>query len=82
MSARVRSEIEVGFAGHDNMHAVMLSRKREPVRRLQAGLRRDERPGSDAGVNPSRLDGGKQAEQEESMNESSSNDEAESGRFG
>jgi hypothetical protein len=79
VSVRVRSEIEVGFAGHDNMHAIMLSRKREPVggsrldcaeMSVQVPMRRSA---------PSMLDGGKQAEQQESTNESSSNDEAESG---
>jgi hypothetical protein len=57
------SEIEMGFAGHDYMHPVMQRCYGEPVRRIQTGLRRDERPGAKARVCHSRLDGSKQYEQ-------------------
>jgi hypothetical protein len=36
----------------------------EPVRRIQARLRRDKRPNANARVCHSRLDGGKQSEQQ------------------
>ena len=57
------SEIEMGFAGHDDMRAVMHRCYGEPVRRIQARLRRDERPRANARVCGSRLDGGNQSEQ-------------------
>src|SRR5579862_549683 len=48
--------------------------EREPVWRFEAGLRRDESPSADTGVNPRRLDGSKQGEQREEANGSSFTD--------
>jgi hypothetical protein len=64
----MHGEIEMGLAGHDDMHVVVQMRNGEPVRRIQAGLRRDECPGAEpgpkAGVCHSRLEGGKQSEKQ------------------
>lgn len=71
---RVRNEIDVGFAGHHDMFGAMDGRQRESVWRVEAGLRRHQSPGADAWVNRSRLDGGKQGEQQEDANVASFND--------
>jgi hypothetical protein len=68
MSVRLRSEIEVSLAGHDDVHCVMESRNGEFVGRIQVRLRRDEGPGANTGVGGSRLKGGKQCEQREFKN--------------
>jgi hypothetical protein len=44
------SEIEMGLAGHDDMCAGVPRRYGQPVRRIQARLRRHERPRPDARV--------------------------------
>jgi len=46
------------------MHPVMQMCNGEPVRRIQARLRRDERPDTEAGIWHARLDGGKKSEQQ------------------
>jgi hypothetical protein len=44
VAVRICGEIEMGFAGHDDMRPSMHRRYGEPVRRIETGLRRDERP--------------------------------------
>jgi len=39
VSVPIRSEIEMGFARHDYMHAALHVCNGEPIRRIQAGLR-------------------------------------------
>jgi hypothetical protein len=63
VAVRICSEIEMGFAGHDHVCPGMHRRYGEPVRRIETGLRRDERPRANARVYGSRLDGGKHYEQ-------------------
>jgi hypothetical protein len=56
----IRSEIEMGLARHDYMHSAALNVcNGEPIRRIQARLRRDERPDASARVWRSRLRNGK-----------------------
>ena len=63
LAVRICSEIEMGFAGHDHMRPGMHGRYGEAIRRIQTGLRGDERPGANARICGSRLEGGDQYEQ-------------------
>lgn len=75
MPVRLRSEIELGFAGHDDMHRIVRQRCHgEFVRRSQAGLRGHKRPGPDARIGTSGLSNSQQCEQRECKNEASSTD--------
>jgi hypothetical protein len=47
------------------MHFIMERCDEELVGRIQAGLRKDERPGADAGILGSKLSGDNQSEQRE-----------------
>jgi len=65
-----RSEIEMVFARHDYMHpSAMYVCNGKQVRRIQAGLRRDKRPDTNARVwrsrlRKGRLRGGEQCKQQ------------------
>ena len=50
MSVPFRSEIDMGFARHDDMHPIMNRCDGELVGRFKRRLRGDERPRADAGV--------------------------------
>jgi hypothetical protein len=75
VSVRIRGEIEMGFARHDDMRPAMQRCNGQPVRRIQAGLCREKRPGTEPGpkvrVCSSRLYCGKHSEQQDGTNRSS-----------
>ena len=50
VSVAIRSEIDMGFAGHDHVQPVIRMCNGKPVRRIQARVRRDERPEANARV--------------------------------
>jgi hypothetical protein len=64
VSAPIRGEIKAAFSRHDYMHSVMKRCNGEPVRRIQTGLRGNERPGANARVCHSRLETRKQYKQQ------------------
>ena len=64
VSVLIRSDIEMGLAGHDDVQRVMQGGNGEPVGRIQAGLRREQRPGADARVCSSRLEGTEKSQQQ------------------
>ena len=68
MPVPICGEIEVGFAGHDDMHAIVKGCNGEPIWRVHAGLCRKKCPGTDAGVRDSWLEGSKQSKQQEETN--------------
>jgi hypothetical protein len=63
VSVPFRSKIDTGFPRHDYMHAIMPRRDGQFVGRVQGRLRRDERPGANAGVGCSGVNGGNQYKQ-------------------
>ena len=71
MAIELGREIKVGFAGNHNVYFAVLRRDGQLIRRIEGRLRRDERPGADAGVCGAELGGGKQGEQREFVQSSS-----------
>ena len=75
VSVPFRCKVQMRLSGHDDTHSIMEYGDGEVIGRIEAGLRKDQRPGAYAGVCGSNLNRGEQSEQREYTNGSSSTDE-------
>src|SRR5579871_4382296 len=76
LSVRFRNHVKPLLSAHHNMFRPMQRRKRDPVWRVEAGLRRRKDPSPHAGIRPSRLDVDQKCEQQENTNGTSLNGSA------